>query len=183
MYMMRYHNLVILFGFLIGIGLTSHFFAKPSSISKHDELTTWLLTFADKDKATLASEKLQAAISDSSGDIDAALEAASKVIAENPDLFNLPKNEDESSDKDVLKVLLYQWKSSHDYSGMAKAVQPERNRSGTAPADFQQTHQGNNLSDLISLGTSYLFSMIPGADDIVNFLIHPLVNGISINAP
>jgi hypothetical protein len=169
-------------GFLVGIGLTSHFFANPAS-SSQDELTTWLLTFADKEKTSLASEKLQSAILDSSGDIDQALAAASRVIAENPDLFNLPENGDESNDKEVLEVLIRQWNSSDETGGMAKAVQPERNRSATTPVEFHHTQQGNYVDYLITSGTSYVLSLIPGAQDLVNYLITPLINGISINAP
>lgn len=174
--------MVVMFGFLFGIGLTSHFFATPSS-NNQDELTTWLLTFANEDKTTLASEKLNFAISESTGDIDEALAAASRVIAENPDLFNLPHDEDESSDKEVLEVLIRQWNSSNESGGMAKAVQPDRNRSATTPVEFQHTNQGNYVNYLISSATSYLLSIQPGAQDLVNFLITPLINGISINAP
>lgn len=169
-------------GFLIGIGLTSHFFANPTN-NQQDELTNWLLTFADQDNTTLASEKLSSALSNSSGDIDEALAAASRVIAENPDLFNLPHDEDESSDKEVLEVLIRQWNSSDETGGMAKAVQPDRNRSATTPVEFQHTNQGNYVNYLISSATSYLLSILPGAQDLVNFLITPLINGISINAP
>ena len=179
---MRYNSLVIMLGFLFGIGLTSHFFATPSN-NNQDQLATWLLTFADEDKTTLASEKLNLAISESTGDIDEVLAAASRVIAENPDLFNLPHNEDESSDEDVLEVLIRQWNSSDETGGMAKAVQPERNRSATTPVEFQHTHQGNYINHLVNTTTSYVLSLIPGAQDLVNFLITPLVNGISINAP
>jgi len=182
MFKTRYNSLVIMFGFLFGIGLTSHFFATPSN-NNQDELTNWLLTFADQDKTTLASEKLQHAISESTGDIDEALAAASRVIAENPDLFNLPHNEDESSDEDVLEVLIRQWNSSDETGGMAKAVQPERNRSATTPVEFQHTHQGNYINHLVNTTTIYLVSLIPGAQDLVNFLITPIINGISINAP
>lgn len=171
-----------MFGFLFGIGMTSHFFATPSS-NNQDELTTWLLTFANEDKATLASEKLNLAISESTGDIDEALAAASRVIAENPDLFNLPQNEDESTDEEVLEVLIRQWNGTDQAGGMAKAVQPERNRSATTPVDFQHTQQGNYINRLVNTTTSYILSLIPGAQDLVNFLITPLINGISINAP
>ncbi len=182
MFNTRYNNLVIMLGFLFGIGLTSHFFANPSS-NQHDELTTWLLTFADEEKTSLASEKLNSAMLNSSGDIDEALATASRVIAENPDLFNLPHDEEKSSDKDVLEVLIRQWENADKTGGMAKAVQPERNRSATTPVEFQLTKHGNYVDFLITSGTRYLLSLIPGAQDLVNFLITPLINGISINAP
>ena len=171
-----------MFGFLFGIGLTSHFFANPTN-NKQDELTNWLLTFADQDNTTLASEKLNSAISNSYGDIDEALAAASRVIAENPDLFNLPHDKDESSDKEVLEVLIRQWNSSDETGGMAKAVQPDRNRSATTPVEFQLTNHGNYINYLVTSATSYILSLTPGAHDLVNYLITPLINGISINAP
>ncbi len=173
--------MVILIGFLFGIGLTSHYFANPS-ITQQDALTNWLLTFADADQTTLASEKLTSALSGLSGDVEQTLTVASRVIAENPELFTLPQDE-ESSDQEVLEVLIFQWNNNDQSSGMAKAVQPDRNRSATTPVEFQHTQQGSYINQLDVTATRFLSVNISGPQTLVTWVLEPLINGLSINAP
>jgi len=183
MFTARYHNVIVIVGFLFGIGLSAHFFARPAATTPQEQVTSWLLTFADKAQTSEASEVLNAALSGESIDIDTVLEVASRVIAENPDLFTLPKNADESSDKDVLKVLIQQWNHSHESAGMAKAVQPDRNRSATTPTEFQNSKQGQTIGSVWMLGARQLLTVVPRADFLVGLVLIPLIDGISINAP
>jgi hypothetical protein len=183
MFTTRYNNVIVIVGFLFGIGLSAHFFARPATTTPQEQVTSWLLTFADKAQTSEASEVLNAALAGESIDIDTVLEVASRVIAEHPDLFILPKNADESSDKDVLKVLIQQWNHSHESAGMAKAVQPDRNRSATPPTEFQNSKQGQTVGSVWLLSARQLLTVVPGADFLVSLVLIPLIDGISINAP
>lgn len=181
----RYHNLILVIGFLLGIGLASHFMGQKLQKTGNDQITSWLLTFADQSKSDLASEKLRAALSDDTQNLESALLRASEVIANNPDLFNIPNNADESGNEEVLRVLLSQWNQHQETGGMSKGIQAERSRAATT-STYEQTQPKYGYTDALHTlksGANYISDLYPGLGKLLSFVIRPLIDGISINAP
>lgn len=181
----RYYNLILIVGFLCGIGLTSHHAGQHIQRSGTDYITNWLLTFADQSNSELASEKLKDVLSSESDNFESILARASVVMAENPDLFNIPNNKDGSSNEDVFKVLITQWNQQQETGGMAKAVQVDRSRATTtAPYEnISLRHGYRSTLNILDTATDFLVEALPGAADFLGRILRPLVDGISINAP
>ncbi len=185
MHTFRYHNLLLVIGFLLGIGLASHFMGQKLQKTGNDQITSWLLTFADESKSDQASEKLRAALSDDSQNLESVLIRASEVIANNPDLFNIPNNADESGNEEVLRVLLSQWNQHQETGGMSKGIQAERNRAATT-STYEHTNPKFSYSDALQTLKSagnYISELYPGLSKLLGLVIRPLIDGISINAP
>lgn len=181
----RYHNMILVIGFLFGIGLASHFMGQKLQKTGNDQITSWLLTFADQAKSDLASEKLRAALSDDTQNLESALLRASEVIANNPDLFNIPNNADESGNEEVLRVLISQWNQHQETGGMSKGIQAERSRAATTNS-YEHTQPKYSYSAVLHTlksGTDYIGELYPGLGKLLGFVIRPLIDGISINAP
>jgi hypothetical protein len=109
MQIFRSKRLLILTSIILWIGISTRFFAAQTDTKHSNELTNWLLTFADKDQSDLASSKLRSAIQQDPNGFRGMLSKASEVIVEFPDLFNLPLDSANSTNQDVLEVLLIQW--------------------------------------------------------------------------
>lgn len=185
MQIFRSKKLLVVTTILLWVGVSSRFFTSQTDAKQSSEITNWLLTFADKEQSDLASIKLKSAIQQDQHGFRSILSKASEIIIEHPDLFNLPVDSANSTDKDVLQVLLTQWDLHNQISGMSDGLQTDRNRiNATATNETSTikywTHRFRTLGDSAK---SLLTSHIPYLELITNVAIRPLVDGLSINAP
>jgi hypothetical protein len=185
MYNFRSHNLLLLIGFLLGIGFVSHFIGERARHTQDDQLTEWLMTFADDKHRVLAGNILREAIQNDNDDLKSALERVSEVIASHPDIFNVPVDSEETSGQDVFKVLIKQWNMNQDTGGMSKGIQTERDRSAakTSVESKLSNHWSISANKYFKAGAMFLVENVPGAKYIVSFVLRPLIDGLSINAP
>ena len=185
MYKFRSHNLFILIGFLLGIGFVSHFIGERAQHTQDDQLTEWLMTFADKEHSAIAGNMLREALQNEDSDLKSALERASEVIASHPEIFNIPVDSDKSTNQDVFKVLIKQWNMSHETGGMSKGIQSERDRSAAKTSvEFKlSNHWSTNTDKYFKAGSAFFTENVPGAKYIISFVLRPLIDGLSINAP
>ena len=186
MYKFRSHNLFILIGFLLGIGFVSHFIAERAQHKQDDQLTEWLMTFADKEHSVIAGSMLREALqNEDDSDFKSALERASEVIASHPEIFNISVDSEETTDQDVFKVLIKQWNMNQETGGMSKGIQTERDRSAakTSVESKLSNHWSTSSDKYFKAGAAFLTENIPGAKYIIQFVLRPLIDGLSINAP
>jgi hypothetical protein len=185
MQIFRSKKLLLVTTILLWIGVSSRFFAAQTDAKHSNEITNWLLTFADKEQSDLASIKLKSAIQQDQNGFRGMLSKASEIIIEHPDLFNLPVDSANSTDKDVFQVLLTQWDLHNQLSGMSDGLQTERNRViATATNEtFSLKYWTHRFISVSESAKSLQASHIPYLELITNIVIRPLVDGLSINAP
>ena len=185
MYKFRSHNLLILIGFLLGIGFVSHFLGERVQHAQDDQLTEWLITFADEEHRVIAGNILREAIENDNDDLKSALERASEVIASHPEIFTVPVDSEETTDQDVFKVLIKQWNMNQETGGMSKGIQTERDRSAakTSVESKLSNHWSTSADKYFKAGATFLVETVPGARYIISFVLRPLIDGLSINAP
>lgn len=152
-----------------------------SSNNEADELTRWLLSFADESHTEQAYEKL-ALIDRTVANEQDIIAQASGIMLAFPDLFRLPGESDQEDD--LAKVLFLQWSAESPSSGMNSSAQIERNRNA------QATHQENPsryafaaARSVAARATAILKDAIPAPAELIERLLRPLRDGIAINAP
>ena len=184
MYNFSSHNLLLLTGFLLGIGFVSHFIGERAQHTQDDQLTEWLMTFADEEHRVLAGDILREAIQNDNDDLKSALERASEVIVSHPDIFNVPVDS-ETSGQDIFKVLIKQWNMNQETGGMSKGIQTDRDRfaAKTSVESRLSNHWSKTGDKYFKAGISLNSETILGAKYIITFVLRPLVDGLSINAP
>lgn len=177
--------MLLITSIILWIGVSTRFFAVQDDARHSNEVTDWLLTFADKDRTDLAGDKLRSAIAKEDHGFHSMLAKASEIIIENPDLFNFPAGSGNSSNEDVLQVLITQWNLHNQTSGMSKGVQNERNRiSVTTPNDSASVkYWSSHPQNLYRAGWQLAVQQFPGFETVAAYFIRPLIDGLSINAP
>jgi hypothetical protein len=185
MQIFRSKRLLLVTAILLWIGVSSRFYVAQTDSGHSTELTNWLLTFADKEQSELASTKLKSVLQQDPGGFHGMLTKASEIIVEHPNLFNLPVDSNSSSNQDVLEVLLTQWNLHNQTSGMSNGVQTERNRASvtTTNETYSIKYWAQKVQDTGKSATTFLSSHIPLIEVISKFVIRPMIDGLSINAP
>jgi hypothetical protein len=168
---------------VLTVGITAQWLVGLHTERQQDELTEWLLTFADKQQKDQAGELIRS-IDRGNISYDKVIARASEIFIAHPEMFNLPVDNQTDNRDDVHVALLVQWDLHNQASGMSNAVQPERNRNATNnPADSQTRHLISVIDTLFSEVYGSVRASLPALSDLVDRLLKPLINGISINAP
>jgi hypothetical protein len=180
---LRSYTLIWLVLSVLTAGVAAHWLAGLNSDRQYDELTEWLLSFADKHQKEQAIALIRTIDKGISGH-EQVIARASEIFVMHPELFNLPVDGSTDDQDNVRVALLVQWDLHSQASGMSSAVQPERNRNATNnPADSQTRQFIAVIDSLFQDVFSSIRASLPGMSDLVDHLLKPLINGISINAP
>jgi hypothetical protein len=179
----RSYKIIWLVLTVLTIGVVAHSLAGLHTERQQNELTEWLLTFADQQQKDEAGALIRSIDRGNTG-YGHIIARASEIFIAHPELFNLPVDGQTDSQDDVRVALLVQWDLHNQASGMSNAVQPERNRNATnSPIDSQTRHLISAIDTLFNEVTTAVRASLPALSDVIDLLLKPLINGISINAP
>lgn len=182
MYLLRSHSLIWIILLALLAGITAQSALNNFSDERADELTVWLVGFANDQQSELAYEKLRDINRSGSSHHDV-IAKASHIMLENPDVFSLPENTAESND-DLVQVLLLQWTSQQGPSGMNSSAQIERSRNLYASTpDGQSRSLVDAAESVINRAVEVVRKALPAPSFILDRLLKPLLNGLAINAP
>lgn len=182
MHQLRSHPIIWLILLALLAGITAQSAVSYFSDERSDELTIWLVGFANEQQTDLAYEKLRDIDRSGSSHHDV-IARATRIMLENPDIFSLPDSTADSND-DLAQVLLLQWTSQQAPSGMNSSAQIERSRNLHASTpDSQSRSIAEAAESIVNRAIEVVRKALPAPSFILDRLLKPLLNGVAINAP
>ncbi|MEX0772792.1 MAG: hypothetical protein WD038_06465 [Balneolales bacterium] len=179
MIIFRNHSLRLFSVALLLFGLAPALMPAQASYGSTEDVSVWLHSFAGEHSPEQAWEKISH-LNDLQDAPDLLLRKASKMINANADLFSLPVNNSEPTDEEVFNLLVQEWNRYQQTGSMGTAILSERHYHALP---LESVKFIDAAFDDFPFAGDDLQAYGPGTVAFNTHRLHPLLSGVSINAP